>query len=1358
MKTPVRDRAQYRAKVIYETEVLVCWGSDPVPTRSDNGVDRAGGVLPREGKKSTKGAPGQILHGSSVLIVGIGASAGGLEAFRSFFSAMPANTGMAFVLVQHLSPDYKSMLADLLGKSTSMSVIEAIDGVTIKPNCVFVIPPDATMTIERGKLKVVKPAPPRNTRRPIDTFLQSLAADQGENAVCIILSGTGSDGTLGVAAIKEQGGLTLAQAEFDHHALPGMPQSAAASGQVDEVLAVEDMPDRLVAYQTHLVGVAERKTSDGTRSDAEPHLSEITDALRARTGHDFSGYKKKTLVRRLQRRMQVLQVDTPAAYIEKYRQKPEELDNLFRELLIGVTQFFRDSAAFDALNTSVLKELVAGKGADESVRIWVPGCASGQEAYTIAILLREAMDQRRPRPKIQIFGTDIDDRAIAFARAGRYRNPVAGISPERLERWFKQEGDNSCIIPEIREMCVFSPHSIIKDAPFSKLDLISCRNLLIYIDAAMQDRVMRTFHYALKPGGRLFLGSSESVTRSTGLFVASDKKYRLFERREIAGASLPDLPSRGLRSDSQHSANLLPTSALDNIDKGTRQVMEKYNPPHLVVDRRHQIVRFSGGAMGDYLEPSPGTPSFALFEILRKPLRAMVRTALQDVQATKAPARRENIPVRIGGSLRLVTIIAEPMVAEDADNGFVVLAFQDGGSGTPESKRGTSAKRTPDAMQAIEHELQTTRAQLQSTIDELEVAGEEMKSSNEEYQSVNEELQSSNEELETSKEEMQSINEELQTINVEMASKNDQLTRLNSDIKNLLDSTEIATLFLDDQLRVKSFTSGVTEIFHVRDTDIGRPIGEIVNLLDYPELQRDAKTVLRKLTLFERQVALKDAGMSFVLRIRPYRTIDNVIDGVVLTFVDITAREAGDAALRDSQDDLRRLIDSVADGVYCIDRECVTTLCNAAFLRMLGFANESDVIGVTLHDLIHHSYPDGSPYPQSHSPICRTVHTGEPSHRDDEIFFRANGTSFPVEYWSRPIMRGGEIQGAVCTFIDVSERRRSEAALRDSEARFRAAVDAVDGVIWTNNAIGEMSGEQPGWVTLTGQTLAEYEGFGWSKAVHRDDVQPTIEAWATSVAAGNLFDFKHRVRCKDGEWRHFSVRAAPIFDRDNRIVEWVGVHLDIEDQVRAVEQRDLLLKEMDHRVKNLFAVVSGVVGLSARSAMTPKEMATKAQGRIGALARAHVLIRSENRGSDAKLKSTLEALVRTIVEPYLDVTDALVDTRAVIDGPDVQIGDESVTSLALVLHELATNAAKYGAFSTAEGKIFISWTVHEGSLALKWMERGGPAVCGVPEREGFGGLLTRTSAQGRLGGQLTYDWEPEGLTVCLTVMVSTLTR
>ena len=1163
------------------------------------------------------------------LVVGIGASAGGLEAYRSFFSAMPADSGMAFVLIQHLSPDHKSMLAELLGRTTGMDVIEAVDGVEVKPNCVFVIPPDATMTIASKHLKIVKPAPPRDRRRPIDTFFQSLAEDKGENAVCIILAGTGSDGTLGVAAIKENGGLTLAQAEYDDHALPGMPQSAAASGQVDDVLAVEDMPARLVAYQKHLTGVSAVKDDDGTRTDAASHLSTIMTALRARVGHDFSGYKENTLVRRLQRRMQLLQVETPEAYVEYYREHPEELDHLFRELLIGVTQFFRDPAAFEVLDATVLKGLVAGKGADDTVRIWVPGCATGQEAYTIAILLREAMDKRGPKPKIQIFGTDIDDRAIAVARLGRYPKPVAGVSSERSERWFTEEAGDCCIIQEIRDMCIFSTHSIIKHPPFSKLDLISCRNLLIYIDPALQERVMRTFHYALKPDGRLFLGSSESVTRSTTLFGAIDKKHRIFERCAIEGASLPDVPSRGTRPDSRSTSDTAPVVARDHIDRGARRVMEKYHPPHLVIDRLHQIVRFSGGAMGDYLEPSPGAPSFALFDILRKPLRPAVRATLRDVQASSAPVRHENVPVRIGGSARLVTIIAEPMTGDGED--FIVLAFQDAGSGAPDVTTSRSEKNVPDAMKAIEQELQTTRVQLQSTIDELEIAGEEMKSSNEEYQSVNEELQSSNEELETSKEEMQSINEELQTINVEMAIKNDQLTNLNSDLKNLLDSSEIATLFLDDDLRIKRFSPGVTDIFHVRDNDIGRPIAEVVNLLTYVDLQRDVKYVLRRLEMIERQVTLKDAGMTFVLRIRPYRTIDNVIDGVVLTFVDITSREAADAALRETQDYLRLLIDSVADAVYCVDREGVTTLCNAAFVQMLGFDHEKDVIGAKLHEVIHHSHPDGSSYPNSDCPIFQTAQSGKEAHRDDEVFFRADGASFPVEYWVRPILRGGELTGAVCTFVDISDRRQAE------------------------------------------------------------------------------------------------------------------------------ERRGLLLKEMDHRIKNLFAIVGGVVTLSARSSSTPQEMAGTIEGRLSALAAAHLLIRVSKSEMSAQQDVTLDALVSTILAPFLDLAATGIEPRILIEGPKVPVRGEAVTGFALVLHELATNAAKYGALSTSGGRMRITWSLNEGNLSLTWQERGGPVVPGPPEREGFGSKLARRSVNGQLGGQLSFDWDVEGLTVDLSVPVERLT-
>ena len=1155
------------------------------------------------------------------MIVGIGASAGGLEAFRSFFDHTDPDSNMGYVLVQHLSPDHKSMLADILAKSTSMPVIEAVDGVQVKANSVFVIPPDATMTISNGRLKVVKPAPPRNTRRPIDTFLQSLAADQGENAICIILSGTGSDGTLGSAAIRENGGLTLAQAEYDSHALPGMPQSAAASGQVDEVLAVEAMPARLVDYQKHLNSVAVVKNGHGTRTDAAQHIVTIFGALRARTGHDFLQYKEKTLLRRLQRRMQLLQLETTEAYIQRVRDQPEELDQLFRELLIGVTQFFRDPAAFEALNETVLKGLVADKGADETVRIWVPGCATGHEAYTIAIMLRETIGTRRPKPKIQIFGTDIDDRAIAAARLGRYQTPIAGMSPERMERWFKLQGNDAVIVPEIREMCVFSAHSVIKDPPFSKLDLISCRNLLIYIDPMMQDRVMRSFHYALKPDGRLFLGSSESVTRTAKLFSSVDKKYRIFVRRETDGAVLPDLLMRTRAGDAKPVPAAPATGFGDRIDKNARRAMEKYYPPHLVVDRNQQIVSFSGGAMGQYLEPAAGVPSFALFDILRKPLRAAVRAILLEVTTANAPVRRSAIPLRHAGLPHMVTLIAEPM---GDDGEYIVLAFQDSGTAPPAEIKAQKSKDATDSIQALEQELRTTRAQLMSTIDELEVTNEEMKSSNEEYQSVNEELQSSNEELETSKEEMQSINEELQTINVEMISKNEMLTHLNSDIKNLLESTDIATLFLDEQLRIRNFTRGIADIFSVRDADIGRPITEIVSLLDYSALANDVKSVLRKLAPTHRPVTLKDASMSFEMRIRPYRTVDNVITGVVCTFVDVTLRD--------------------------------------------------------------------------------TV----------------------------------------------------EAAIREREKQFHALAESIPQLAWIMDASGRTFWYNQRWFDYTNTTLDDMRGESWRSFHDPAEVDRVVKHLNQCVKTGEIWEDTFRLRGADGSYRWFLSRAQPIRDERDKIVRWFGTNTDIDDQRRSEELRDLLLRELDHRVKNLFSIVGGMVSLSLRSTSTPQEMAETIQGRIGALARAHALIRVSKSASGAKRKTTVEALVQAIVEPFKDAVAPEKNNPARISGPEIFLGGEAITSMALVLHELATNAAKYGAFSTPTGRVRISWAVRNDKFSLTWQERGGPPILGPPAKEGFGSLLARHSVEGQLHGDLTFNWDPEGLVAKLSAQTERL--
>jgi two-component system CheB/CheR fusion protein len=877
------------------------------------------------------------------LIVGIGASAGGLAAFNSFLANMPAHPGMGFVLVQHLDPQHKSLLVELLAANSPMPVHTASDGVVVQKDCVYVIPPDATLTISDGALRLATPAPARQQRRPIDSFLVSLAEDQGECAVGIVLSGTGSDGSIGIRAIKEQGGLTLAQAEFDAHAKTGMPQSAAATGMVDQVMAVEAMPDRLVDYHAHLISVAERKDGDGTRNDVREHLPQITALLHTGVKHDFSGYKETTLIRRLQRRMQVLQLDTVAAYIDRLKGEPAEANCLFQEVLIGVTEFFRDPDAFASLKLLALDPMLVAKGPEDPIRIWIPGCSTGEEVYSIAILLKEAMQDPGSNFKrdIKIFGTDIDANAVNFARAGRYRKRTTGLSSDRFERWFTSEGGDFCPVPEIREMCVFSAHSLVKDPPFSKLDLISCRNLLIYLDNDLQKRVTRTFHYALNPGGYLFLGTSESIGRHGQSFSILDKKHRILQRNDAGKGVLPPSQFPALLTRHPPLSEIVVkavASVQDRIDKSVQRVMEQYAPAYFVIDRNHEIVRFSGSEARHYLEPSPGAANLHLFSILHKTLRPAVRAALQKALADQQPVVSDNLSMRIDGKSRAVTLIVEPIIeGAGKERGICVVAFRDASPSAAVVEPGVPMT-SPDAVAEMEKELNATRLQLRAASDELETTIEDMKSTTEEFQAVNEELQSSNEELETAKEEMQSINEELQTVNGELASKNELLTRLNSDLQNLLDSTRIATVFLDDDLRIRHFTPALIELFPLRDSDHGRPITDIVNLLNYDDLKRDVAEVLAFHTIVQHEVALKDKTVTYLLRIQPYKTVTDVIDGVVLTFVDISERKRDEEhkllladELQHRTQNLIAVISSIANSTICGDRP-------VAELRQVFFA------------------------------------------------------------------------------------------------------------------------------------------------------------------------------------------------------------------------------------------------------------------------------------------------------------------------------------------------------------------------------------------------------------------------------------
>jgi two-component system CheB/CheR fusion protein len=832
--------------------------------------------------------PGQL----PFLTVAIGASAGGLHAFTAFLAAVPLNSGMAFVLIQHLDPVHQSLLVDLLASRTAMRVIEAEDGMMLAPDHVFVIPPDATMTVSGGRLRVVHPAPDRAHRWPIDTFFASLAADQLDHAVCIVLSGTGSDGSRRLAKVRQAGDLVLAQAASHGRPLAGMPRSAAATGYVDEVMRVEAMPARLLAHRIRHsepgpgAPAADRAAEIGAPTDADQDpgpsaFATVCAMLRARTGHDFAQYKRPTLLRRIRHRVLALGLHDVDALIARLRHDPAEIDLLFRDLLIGVTQFMRDPAEFQFVRDTVLPGLLTGRAPNEAIRIWVPGCASGEEVYTLAILLREAMERLQVVCKVQIFGTDIDETAIARARAARYKAAtLARLEPEQRVRWFNQEGADWRVVGAIREMCVFSVHNVVGDPPFSRLDLISCRNLLIYFNAQLQAEALAAFRYALRPGGWLFLGPSEGVARHAGAFRQPDGRHRVFQRFEGAG-----LPVVRRAMQAAGGAGRLPAGLEDVVDHLARRALEPYAPAYVVVDHAEEIVRFSGGAFGRFLGPSSGAASLNLFAILRKPLSRAVRSALQTAAATRQAVVRPALLLSLDGELNAMRLIVQPIADTRGGRDLFVVAFDDGGSACPAGPR---AETVREDQQAIAQELADTRSELVTTITGLESANEELTSFNEEYQSTNEELQSTNEELETAKEEMQSVNEELETVNRELMARNEQLAKVNSDFENLLDSTQIATMFVDPDLRIRRFTPAMKALFRLRDTDLDRPLTDIATRLDYHDLTSDLQRVLTHSETVERDVELTGGGATFLMRMRPYRTSDRVAEGAVITFVDIS--------------------------------------------------------------------------------------------------------------------------------------------------------------------------------------------------------------------------------------------------------------------------------------------------------------------------------------------------------------------------------------------------------------------------------------------------------------------------------------
>jgi two-component system CheB/CheR fusion protein len=839
--------------------------------------------------------------GDAFPIVGIGASAGGLEAIDQFLHHLPESSGMAFVVVQHLDPTHKGMMVELLQRATAMKVIQVKDRLRVEPDRVYVIPPNQDMSILHGVLHLLAPVAPRGLRLPIDFFLRSLADDQRDRSIGVILSGMGSDGTLGVRAIKEQAGAVFVQApasaKFD-----AMPRSVIDAGLADVVAPVEELAGKIVAYLAHgpLVKLRDQPLPGKTQSAIE----KVCVLLRSQTGHDFSQYKRSTVYRRIERRMGLHQLDSIADYVRFLQESPQETQLLFKELLIGVTNFFRDPAAWESLRKKVIPAMLAAHSAGGVLRAWVPGCSTGEEAYSLAMIFKEVVAEEKTTRglSLQVFATDLDKDAIDRARQGQYpANIVGDVSAERLHRFFVQDEHGYQVSKEIRQMVIFATQNLTMDPPFTRLDMLSCRNLLIYLAPELQKKLLPLFHYSLNPGGVLLLGSAETIGAATDLFAPLDGKTRIFRRLETALPAEPlALPGSGFLAHPRE-ASLAESGArkvAPNFQTMAEQLLlQRYVPAAVLTNDKGDIL-FISGRTGKYLEPAAGKANWNIYAMAREGLRYELGVAFRKALREKRTITQTGARVKTDGGVQAVDVLIEPIQEPETLRGTVMVVFTD--VALPAAKTPGKAKPgapVPAALARREQELRQARDELQMTREQMQTSQEEITSANEELQSTNEELQSTNEELTTSKEEMQSLNEELQTLNHELQSKVDELSRANNDMRNLLDSTDIATLFLDDALNVRRFTAQMLKIIKLIPADVGRPLTDLSSDLVYPDLVQDAREVLRSLVFRETQIATRD-GRWFSVRIMPYRTLDNRIDGVVITFVDITAAKTLEASLR----------------------------------------------------------------------------------------------------------------------------------------------------------------------------------------------------------------------------------------------------------------------------------------------------------------------------------------------------------------------------------------------------------------------------------------------------------------------------
>ncbi len=1174
------------------------------------------GAVPAVVRGRTDGAG----HPARCPVVGIGASAGGLAAFEAFFCAMPPDSGAAFALIQHLDPTHVSLTAELLAKHTAMPVVQVEGDTPVERDHVYVIPPNKYLTIERSTLHLTAPSEPRGTRMPIDLFLRSLAIDQQEKGVGIILSGTGTDGALGLKEINAAGGMTMAQApetaQYD-----GMPRSAIATGGVDSVLPVEHMPNALLRYLRHAY-VSRKVVSEPAGEEPPEDLNGILAIIRSRSRFDFSHYKKGTVRRRIQRRMSLRRVAGMSAYARVLRDDTDELNMLCKDLLISVTSFFRDPEAWDVLENEVIPRIVAGKESGQPLRIWVPGCATGEEAYSLAILFIECLHTAKKSGQLQVFASDVDGDALDVARAGVYPESItADVAPERLRRFFVKDEHTYRVNKELREVVIFAQQNLFSDPPFSRLDLVSCRNVLIYFEPAVQERIVALLHFTLLDGGFLFLGTAETIAEHDDLFEPVSKKWRIYRRIGPTRHDKVAFPVAGELKPSAASPLATGPPTFNRIATLVQQLLlDRYVPASVVINRKGEILHFSGSTPR-YLEQPSGPPTQDVFVLAPEGLRSKLRAAVHRAIREDRPVVTATALGR-GKSSHRVKVAVEPLRGPREAAGLLLVCFEDEPVASPPAPSSSGAPTTnaddEPLVRQLEWDLKTTREELRSTIEQLETANEELKASNEEVMSANEELQSTNEELQTSKEELQSLNEELQslneeltTINAQLQTKVDEVELTNNDLDNLLASTNLPAIFLDPHFHIRRFTSAATRLFSLIPSDIGRPVSNIAQKFPDPDLLTDARAVLEKLTPIRKEVRTEEDRW-YMREVLPYRTRDNRIEGVVITFSDTAGDVLQEARLR-AED----IVDTVHESLLVLDDSLHVVSANRVFYETFQ-ASSAQTENRSLFALGRGEWD----VPAVRTGLAEVLRVGKPFatfevHSD---FERIGERTMLLR--ARSLAPGGERPNLVLLAIeDVTEAKRNEEALLEREGEIRALVESTpDGIIAVDDR-GSITAFNPAAEHTFGYRAAEVIGRNVSILMpppYTDEHDGSLARYLEDGVAHVIGKSREVVgQRKDGTTFPMDIAVGEYHDGVQR---FVGIVRDITERKQAEEE----LRRHGAELARAFRV--GLMGELAAS------LAHELSQPLAAIANTLEACTTRVRGAETKPRTLLPLLKQATVQ------------------------------------------------------------------------------------------------------------------------------